>query len=47
MLTAHVNDSSMVDDIDNTDFDQTIVNFVDEMDKWIIVFFNLKISKYK
>lgn len=35
MLTAHVNDSSMVDDIDNTEFDQTIVDFVEEMDKWI------------
>jgi len=33
MLTAHVNDLSMMDDMDNTEFDQTIVDFVDEMDK--------------
>lgn len=32
MLTANVNDSFVIDDIDNTEFDQTIVNFVDEMD---------------
>lgn len=32
MLTANVNDSFMIDDIDNTEFDQTIVDFVDKMD---------------
>jgi len=32
MLTARLNDSSMIDDIDNTEFDQTIVDFVDKMD---------------
>jgi len=32
MLTANVNDSLMIDDIDTTAFDQTIVDFVDKMD---------------
>jgi len=32
MLTVNVNDSSMIDDIDNIEFGQTIVDFVDRMD---------------
>lgn len=33
MFTAQVKDSSVIDDMDSTEFDQTIVDFVDKMDQ--------------
>jgi len=29
----------MIDDIENNEFDQTMVDFVDKMDEWIIIIF--------